>query len=79
MPKAKAKLKPKAKPAPAIPEAAMQLMDVRQAAAAIRVCRATFYAMVSAGEYPRPDLRIGRSPRWRVSTHNAWVEKSSNG
>jgi len=70
----KAKPKPKAKPAPDIPAAAMQLLDVRQIAAALRVDRVTVYREIASGKYPRADLYIGRSPRWRVSTHNTWIE-----
>jgi len=32
--------------------------------------------MVSAGEFPRPDFRIGGLPRWSVTLFNAWIEEN---
>lgn len=29
-------------------------------------------------EFPQPDVRIGRSPRWTFETVVAWLEKNSN-
>ncbi|WP_176701908.1 helix-turn-helix transcriptional regulator [Gilliamella sp. GillExp13] len=28
---------------------------------------------VAKGEFPRPDLYLGRHPRWRLSTINAYL------
>lgn len=77
MPKAKSKPKPKAKPAPVIPEAVTQLLEACQIWKALGIAKRKFYGMVSAGEYPPADLKIGRLPRWRVATHNAWIERAS--
>ena len=30
--------------------------------------------MVASREFPEPDLRIGRKPRWRLSTYHRWIE-----
>lgn len=68
----KAKTKPR-KPAPEPPAAATQLLEPRQIAAALRVSYRQVKQMVAAGEYPKPDLHIGRLPRWQVATHNAWI------
>jgi predicted DNA-binding transcriptional regulator AlpA len=40
------------------------------------VCdRRTIERLRASGKLPRPDLSIGRSPRWRASTIQAWVER----
>ena len=41
----------------------------------IGVGERTFDGMLSAGEYPRADVRIGAFPRWLVETHNRWVSE----
>jgi predicted DNA-binding transcriptional regulator AlpA len=40
------------------------------------VCdRRTIERLRAAGKLPRPDILIGRSPRWRASTIQTWVER----
>lgn len=68
----KTKAKPR-KPAPEIPAAATQLLDARQAAHLLRVSIREFWRILAAGEYPPADIKIGRLPRWRVATHNSWI------
>jgi predicted DNA-binding transcriptional regulator AlpA len=29
-------------------------------------------------EFPQPNVRIGRSPRWTFETVGAWLEKNSS-
>jgi predicted DNA-binding transcriptional regulator AlpA len=36
--------------------------------------RRTVERMRSAGRLPRPDLHVGRMPRWRAATIRAWIE-----
>jgi predicted DNA-binding transcriptional regulator AlpA len=74
--KTRAKAKPKAgKPssAVAIPPGVAVALERRQIAAALGVTTKTLGQMVSSGEYPGPDFHIGRLPRWRAETHNAWM------
>ena len=70
--KAKAKPKPR-KPAPELPAAALQLLEPSQIAAALRVSARELRRLIAAREYPGPDMHVGRLPRWRVATHNSWV------
>lgn len=37
----------------------------------------TFRRWIAAGRFPRPDLRIGKSLRWRRSTVLAWVAEKA--
>lgn len=52
-------------------------LDPAAVCAALRVCRRTLTGMVSAGEFPGADFRVGLSPRWRVSTVNRWIAERS--
>ncbi|MEW4568504.1 helix-turn-helix domain-containing protein [Tautonia sp. JC769] len=35
--------------------------------------RRTIERMLSAGKLPKPDLRIGRMPRWQPTTIRHWI------
>ena len=58
-----------------IPPAADGLLTKDQVAALLGISVSLFKQMVSAEDYPKPDLRLGRGklPRWHVATHNAWL------
>jgi predicted DNA-binding transcriptional regulator AlpA len=44
--------------------------------ARLLVCdRRTVERLRAAGRLPRPDLHIGRLPRWRLETISAWIER----
>ncbi len=43
--------------------------------AVLRCGTATLDRLRAAGRLPRPDLRIGRSPRWRPETIRRWIEE----
>jgi predicted DNA-binding transcriptional regulator AlpA len=30
--------------------------------------------LIARGSFPRPDFKVGESPRWSVAMFNAWVE-----
>jgi predicted DNA-binding transcriptional regulator AlpA len=34
----------------------------------------SFERMVSSGEFPSLDMRVGSMPRWKVSTFNRWID-----
>lgn len=38
-------------------------------------CRRTIERMRSSGRFPKPDLTIGRMPRWKVSTIRTWIDR----
>ncbi len=62
---------------PANPDDGLESMD--QLLRASRVCRfldcsdRCLRRWVSAGRFPRPDLKIGTTLRWRKSTVEAWL------
>jgi predicted DNA-binding transcriptional regulator AlpA len=52
------------------------LLDRSDLATVLRCSLVTIDRLKAAGKLPRPDLIIGgRSPRWRVSTVRAYLEK----
>ena len=59
---------------PPIPPGTLVLLTKEQTSAAIGYSPRSFDAMLSAGEYPVPDLKLNRFPRWRIETHNSWAE-----
>ena len=55
------------------------LMTPQDVADALGKCGKTVHQMVSAGEFPKPDLIVGRAKRWRVATYNQWVADQCGG
>lgn len=66
----------KTKESPVLPVACEALMTTGQIAAAMGVSTRQVHLMISAGKFPRCDLRIGRLARWKVSSYNLWLERS---
>jgi len=60
------------------PDAAPAVVDrltfrLDEVAAALGVSRRTIERERSAGRFPRPDLRIGKSPLWTRETLVRWI------
>jgi len=53
------------------------LWGKREIRAAIGVSEATFDRLLSSGRFPRPDVRIGRMPKWRPATVHEWIDIES--
>ncbi|PRY06140.1 AlpA family transcriptional regulator [Paraburkholderia sp. BL25I1N1] len=54
-----------------------QVMRMKEVVKKIGLCRATIYAMIGRGEFPRP-IRIGeRATGWRESELEAWLANRS--
>lgn len=60
---------PTIKPAPALEP----LLSIEDAARALNCSRRTIEAMRAGGRFAPADCHIGRSPRWRRSTVDAWI------
>jgi predicted DNA-binding transcriptional regulator AlpA len=76
MGKATSQTKPKAKPAkpaPTLPPGCEAFLSKQQICFALGVSLRTLQSMLTTGEFPKPDARIGKFPRWRVASFNAWV------
>ena len=72
--KPEAKPKREKKPAPPVPAGCEALLGKAQVCAALGISLRTFQSMMASGDYPKPDIRLGAFPRWRVASHNAWIE-----
>ena len=79
--KSKSKDIPKTRPtAESLPSGCEAMLGKAQICTALGISLRTFQGMLSSGDYPKCDTRIGLFPRWRVATHNAWIEaKCSKG
>ena len=49
------------------------LLSVRDVADALGCGRRTIERMRSAGKFPRPDLHVGKLPRWKRETLTRWI------
>jgi len=59
--------------APGRTEGLPQLHSVEDVAAALKVSRRKLERLRAAGRFPKPDVTLGRSPRWRATTITAWL------
>ena len=50
-----------------------------EVADAIGVSRRVLERERAAGRMPKPDLRIGKMPLWRVETIHAWISSGGKG
>ena len=60
---------------PSLPPGCEALLGKKQICFAIGVSARTFDSMVSAGQFPKPDTKVGLFPRWQVATLNAWIAR----
>ena len=73
---ATAKPKARAKQADVIglPASMKAVLSIDQVAAGMDYSRRKVEKMIASGEFPDADCPLGSSPRWQVSTFNAWIE-----
>jgi hypothetical protein len=65
--------------APDTSPAIAPLMTVSDVAGTLRSTRRTVERMRAAGEFPKPDLHVGRCPRWLPTTVQDWLTGQANG
>lgn len=58
---------------PHLPTTLDVLLSRLQCQAALGVSKRYFSTLLSAGEFPGPDTRFGKCPRWKTSTVNGWI------
>ena len=51
------------------------LLGLEDVARILNASRRSVERLISSGRFPRPDLRIGRMPRWKPETIRGWIEK----
>jgi hypothetical protein len=70
---------PMSRPQSAPALTAEPLLSNDDLAAFLNTSRRTVERLRSAGKLSRPDLTIGRMPRWRPETLRRWVEEQAAG
>lgn len=50
------------------------LLSIDDVAATLACSRRLIERMRAAGKLPKPDLRVGKMPRWRAETIARWIE-----
>ena len=61
------------KPIPALP--IEPLLSNSDLARVLNLAQRTIDRLKTSGKLPRPDLHIGKMPRWRPATIRAWIER----
>lgn len=52
-----------------------ELLTREQIASVLSVCPKHVYRLCRRRDFPAPDIRLGRSPRWKRRTLVAWIER----
>jgi len=60
--------------APATGHIIEPMLSIDDLAALLSCSRRLVERMRSAGKVPKPDIKIGKMPRWRVETIRRWIE-----
>lgn len=55
-----------------------QLLTIKEIIKRLGVSRASFDRWVTAGKFPAPDIRFGKSARWELDTFRNWVAKGGS-
>jgi hypothetical protein len=50
------------------------MLSVNDLATILKCSRRAVERMRAAGKVPRPDLHVGRCPRWTAARIRAWIE-----
>ena len=67
-------LRPEAKRGPTLPAGMEPMLGIDDLASLLSCSRRLIERMRSAGKVPRPDLHVGRCPRWMPETIRRWIE-----
>lgn len=51
------------------------LMSIGDVALILKISRRGVERFRSSGKFPRPDIQVGRLPRWKQKTVSDWIEK----
>ena len=52
------------------------LLSIVETAEILNVSRRSLERLIAAGQFPKPDLRIGRMPRWHRKTLREFTERN---
>ena len=58
-----------------LPASIEPLLHIDDLAALLSCSRRLVERMRSAGKVPKPDIHVGKCPRWKPATIRAWIER----
>jgi len=67
--------RPEARPGRTLPAGIEPMLGIDDLAALLSCSRRFVERMRSAGKVPKPDIKIGKCPRWKPATIRAWIER----
>ena len=66
---------PAAKPGRTLPASIEPMLHIDDLAALLSCSRRLVERMRSAGKVPKPDIHVGKCPRWKPATIRAWIDR----
>ena len=63
-----------AKPGRTLPASIEPMLHIDDLAALLSCSRRLVERMRSAGKVPKPDIHVGKCPRWKPATIRAWID-----
>jgi predicted DNA-binding transcriptional regulator AlpA len=69
--------RPEVKPGRTLPAGIEPMLGIDDLAALLSCSRRLVERMRSAGKVPKPDIKIGKMPRWKPETIRRWIEGGS--
>jgi predicted DNA-binding transcriptional regulator AlpA len=66
---------PQCKRGATLPASFEPLLSIDDLALLLSCSRRLVERMRSGGKVPKPDIKIGKMPRWKASTIRAWIER----
>ncbi len=67
--------RPEAKPGRTLPASIEPMLHIDDLAALLSCSRRLVERMRSAGKVPKPDIHVGKCPRWKPATIRAWIDR----
>jgi predicted DNA-binding transcriptional regulator AlpA len=61
-----------------LPASIEPMLHIDDLAELLSCSRRLVERMRSAGKIPKPDIHVGRCPRWKPATIRAWIERGGN-
>jgi hypothetical protein len=64
-----------ARPKRTLPASIEPMLGIDDLAVLLNCSRRLVERMRSAGRVPKPDIKVGKCPRWKAATIRAWIER----
>jgi len=54
------------------------MLSIADVCRALSCCRRTVEHLRAAGRFPKPDCHVGRCPKWKRTTLEAWIAEGGS-